>query len=252
MSVVSTSDLSSLEAMLKSLMGRSGGGEVTQMDDNDEDGEGEEALESTPPPPLPVRPTLRGRLPSLPRVPGAAAAGPWTPPSPSPSPPHKGGEDDAAAEVSASVTELERKAAEAEARLRQKEEENAALRRRIESYHIRWLEYEIRIKSLEEDFHEQLASLQMARDAARMAQELPYVDLHEFAEPRMMNLPGEEAPTRLRQAGSRRGAGRGAGSRARISNDRVPEAPALPTNRARDRWDGIAGSSTERGTVDDG
>ncbi|KAF7083729.1 hypothetical protein CFC21_087489 [Triticum aestivum] len=205
MSVVSTSDLSSLEAMLNSLMGRSGGGEVTQMDDNDEDGEEEEALESPPPPPpLPVRPTLRGRLPSLPRVPGAAAARPWTPPSP-PSP-HKGGEEDAAEEVSASVAELERKAAEAEARLRQKEEENAALRRRIESYHIRWLEYEIRIKSLEEDFHEQLASLQMARDAARMAQELPYVDLHEFAERRMIKLPGEEAPPRLRQAGSRRSA----------------------------------------------
>ncbi|EMS49466.1 hypothetical protein TRIUR3_09739 [Triticum urartu] len=165
MSVVSTSDLSSLEAMLNSLMGRSGGGE--------------------------------------------------------------GAEDDAAAEVSASVAELERKAAEAEARLRQKEEENAALRRRIESYHIRWLEFEIRIKSLEEDFHEQLASLQMARDAARIAQELPYVDLHEFSEPRMMKLPG------------------------RISNDRVPDAHALPTNCARGRRDGIAGSSTERGTVDD-
>ncbi|VAI44102.1 hypothetical protein VPH35_103853 [Triticum aestivum] len=208
MSVVSTSDLSSLEAMLNSLMGRSGGGEVTQMDDNDEEGEEEEeALESPPPPPpppLPVLPTLRGRLPSLRRVPGAAAAGPWTPPSPPP--PHKGGEDDAAAEVSGSVAELERKAAEAEARLRQKEEENAALRRRIESYHIRWLEYEIRIKSLEEDFHEQLASLQMARDAARIAQELPYVDLHEFSEPRMMKLPGEEASPRLRQAGSRRSA----------------------------------------------
>ncbi|KAE8807412.1 myosin-1-like [Hordeum vulgare] len=203
MSVVSTSEISSLERMLNSLMGKSGGGDGTQMDDNDEEGEEEEALES-PPPPLPVRPTLRGRLPSRSRVSRAAAAGPCTPPSPSP--PHKGAEDDAAAEVSASVAELGRKAVEAEARLRQKEEENRALRRRIESYHMRWLEYEIRIKSLEEAFHQQLASLQMARDAAWMAQEFPYDDRHEFSEPRIMKLPGEETPARLRQAVSRRSA----------------------------------------------
>jgi hypothetical protein len=45
------------------------------------------------------------------------------------------------------VEELERKAAEAEARLREKEE-NAALKRQIESYHVRWLEHEIRAKAL--------------------------------------------------------------------------------------------------------
>lgn len=61
------------------------------------------------------------------------------------------------------VEELERKAVEVEARLREKEEENAALKRRIESYHIRWLEYEIRIKSMEEAFHEQMAALQVRR-----------------------------------------------------------------------------------------
>ncbi|PWZ22684.1 hypothetical protein Zm00014a_017649 [Zea mays] len=44
------------------------------------------------------------------------------------------------------VEELERKAAEAEARLR--EEENVALKRQIESYHVRWLEHEIRAKAL--------------------------------------------------------------------------------------------------------
>lgn len=64
-------------------------------------------------------------------------------------------------DVSLVVEELERKAAEVEAQLRRKEEENAALKRRIESYHIRWLEYEIRIKSLEEAFHEQMATLQV-------------------------------------------------------------------------------------------
>ncbi|KQJ93430.1 myosin-1 isoform X2 [Brachypodium distachyon] len=159
MSVVSTSALSSLEAVVSSLIGRSGGGDETQTkDDNDVS---DDAVDSPPPPPpLPVRPNARGRLPSLPRVAGAAAA-PWTPLS-SPSP-HKEG----AAEVSAAVMAgLERKAAEAEARLRRKEEENTALRQQIESYHIRWLQHEIRIKSLEEAFHEQLASLQMVRDAA--------------------------------------------------------------------------------------
>ena len=59
------------------------------------------------------------------------------------------------------MVELERKAVEAEAQLRQKEEENAVLKRRIEGYHIRWLEYEIKIKSLEEAFHEQMAALQV-------------------------------------------------------------------------------------------
>lgn len=57
------------------------------------------------------------------------------------------------------VEELERKAAEAEARLR--EEENVALKRQIESYHVRWLEHEIRAKALEEAFHEQVAALQV-------------------------------------------------------------------------------------------
>jgi hypothetical protein len=88
MSVVATSSLSSLEAMLHSLMGRSeGGGEETQIDDDDDEKEvekEEDALESPLPPPLPVRPTARGRLPSLPRVAGASA-GSWTPPS-TPSP----------------------------------------------------------------------------------------------------------------------------------------------------------------------
>jgi hypothetical protein len=59
------------------------------------------------------------------------------------------------------VEELGRKAAEAEARLREKEEENAALKRQIESYHVRWLEHEIRAKALEEAFHEQVAALQV-------------------------------------------------------------------------------------------
>jgi hypothetical protein len=59
------------------------------------------------------------------------------------------------------LAELERKAAEVEAQLQQKEEENAELKRRIESYHVEWFRCEIRIKSLEEACHEQMAALQV-------------------------------------------------------------------------------------------
>ncbi|RLN28586.1 hypothetical protein C2845_PM05G18630 [Panicum miliaceum] len=44
----------------------------------------------------------------------------------------------------------------------------------MESYHIRWLQYEIRIKSLEEAFHEQMAALQLAHDTARRAEETAF------------------------------------------------------------------------------
>ena len=67
------------------------------------------------------------------------------------------------------VEELERKAVAVEARLWCSEEENAALKRRMESYHIRWLQYEIRIKSLEEAFHEQMAALQVRRSESWMS-----------------------------------------------------------------------------------
>ena len=71
-------------------------------------------------------------------------------------------EDHARADgVSPLVEDLERKAVEVEAQLRRNEEENTALKRRMESYHIRWLQYEIGIKSMEEAFHEQMAALQV-------------------------------------------------------------------------------------------
>lgn len=149
-------------------------------------------------------------------------------------------------DVSSSVVEeLERKAAEVEARLREKEEENAALKRRIESYHIRWLEYEIRTKSLEEAFHEQMAALQvrrsrldldralcqkklyasaetlnacvlimqMAQDAARMAEETAY-DRRGPSEPYTETTAAEAEPVvrlwhgrdRLSSVGARRSA----------------------------------------------
>ncbi|KAF8783702.1 hypothetical protein HU200_000131 [Digitaria exilis] len=167
MSALSTSALSSLEAMLHALMRGSDGGD-------DSDTPLDDTLASPPPPPLPARPTARGRRPSPRRV-LRAAAPPTSPPSPSPSPsPSKQEQEEdekTEEDVSLLVEELERKAMEVEARLRHKEEENAALKRRMESYHIRWLEYEIRIKSMEEAFHEQMAALKLAQDAARKAED---------------------------------------------------------------------------------
>ena len=79
-------------------------------------------------------------------------------------------EDHARADgVSPLVEDLERKAVEVEAQLRRSEEENAALKRRMESYHIRWLQYEIGIKSMEEAFHEQMAALQVRQSPDRMS-----------------------------------------------------------------------------------
>ena len=68
---------------------------------------------------------------------------------------------------------------------------------------------------------------------------------------------GVDAGEAVAAEGGEEGDGAGAAASRRspktvILNDRVPEAPTLPTNRARGRRDEIAGSSTERGTVDDG
>ncbi|CAN6230394.1 unnamed protein product [Urochloa humidicola] len=202
MSALSTSALSSLEAMLLSLMRGSGGAAAAGGGDAPLD----DTLSSPSPPPLPARPASRGRPPSQRKVVRPAAA-PHTLslPSPSSSPPSmttsppKDQEDatssSATEGVSVLVEELERKAEEVEARLRHKEEENAALKRRMESYHIRWLEYEIRIKSLEEAFHEQMAALQLAQDAAaRRAEETAY-DRREHSESASMS--DEPPPVRL-------------------------------------------------------
>ncbi|KAG2656147.1 hypothetical protein PVAP13_1KG063400 [Panicum virgatum] len=195
MSALSTSALSSLEAMLQSLMrGSGGGGGDTPIDDT---------LASPPPPPLPARPTPRGRRrSSRRRVRPAVAActlmspppSPSRSPSPSPSPPK---EDHTRADgVSPLVEDLERKAVEVEAQLRRNEEENAALKRRMESYHIRWLQYEIRIKSMEEAFHEQMAALQLAQDAARRAEETAAYDRRKSSGHHVVDT-SEEPPVRL-------------------------------------------------------
>ncbi|GJN19045.1 hypothetical protein PR202_gb06278 [Eleusine coracana subsp. coracana] len=194
---MATSALSSLEAMLVSLMGGSGGGggseENTPVDDD--------GLPSPPLPPLPARPTPRGRHPSrYTTIVRAAAAGSWTtPPSPS--------KEDASTTTDGDdslVAELERKAAEVEARLQHKEEENAELKRRLESYHVEWLKCEIKIKSLEEACQEQMAALQAVQDAKTRADETPR-DRGESLESLMkMSEEPASAAARRHRAGGRR------------------------------------------------
>ncbi|XP_066324944.1 myosin-2-like isoform X1 [Miscanthus floridulus] len=236
------SALSSLEAMLHSLMRGSGGGGGGGAGGGDDDDAPIDDTLASPPPPLPARPTPRGRHPSRPRRRvRVQVAGPSEPPplpsSPSPSPIEEPEDARTATEdVSALVVEeLERKAVEIEARLREKEEENAALRRRIESYHIRWLEYEIRTKSLEEAFHEQMAALQMAQDAARIAEETAY-DRRGSSEPYTLTTAAEAEPVvrlwhgrdRLSSVGARRSAVGRLGAEFRLQSrtlDRAVERP---------------------------
>ncbi|CAD6251808.1 unnamed protein product [Miscanthus lutarioriparius] len=267
MSALPTSALSSLEAMLHSLMRGSGGGGGAGGGDDD-DTPIDDTLAS--PPPLPARPTPRGRQPLRPRYRvRVQAAEPWAPPplpsSPSPSPsspsPIEDPEDArmATEDVSALVVEeLERKAVEVEARLREKEEENAALKRRIESYHIRWLDYEIRTKSLEEAFHEQMAALQMAQDAARMAEETAY-DRRGPSEPHRETAV-EDPPVvrlwhgrdRLSSVGARRSAVGRLGSEFRRQSRTLERAverrrpPAPPTTSRGSRRSSARGPRTTR------
>ncbi|KAH9802874.1 Myosin-2 [Citrus sinensis] len=65
------------------------------------------------------------------------------------------------------LAELQRRVLKAEATLGQKEEENAALREQLQQYDAKWLEYEAKMKSMEEMWQKQMASLQMSLAAAR-------------------------------------------------------------------------------------
>lgn len=55
----------------------------------------------------------------------------------------------------------------ADARLREQEDENALLRQRLQQYESRWLEYESKMKSMEEMWQKQIASLQMRLSVAK-------------------------------------------------------------------------------------
>uniref|UniRef100_A0A0E0CFY6 Uncharacterized protein n=1 Tax=Oryza meridionalis TaxID=40149 RepID=A0A0E0CFY6_9ORYZ len=173
--------------MLDPMMGRSsgeggggggggGGGDNVLIDDN--------VLDSLPLPPLPMRPTPRCRRhPSRPqRHVIVEFSGPWTlhPWSSS----HLKEEEEANDKTTTLVEELEGKAAMAEARLRQKEEENAELKRKFEGYHVRWLQYEIRLSSLRETIDEQMISLQVAQECVekRSREMLSVYDRQESSE----------------------------------------------------------------------
>lgn len=58
--------------------------------------------------------------------------------------------------------ELQRKVIKAEAILGQKEQENATLLEQLQQYEARWLEYEAKMKSMEDMWQKQMASLQVS------------------------------------------------------------------------------------------
>ena len=60
------------------------------------------------------------------------------------------------------LKELQQCVAKAEEVLEQKEEENAALREQLQQVETRWSEYEVKMKSMEETWQKQMASLQVS------------------------------------------------------------------------------------------
>ncbi|KAL0406847.1 UNVERIFIED_CONTAM: Myosin-2 [Sesamum latifolium] len=65
------------------------------------------------------------------------------------------------------VDELQKRVLMAEATLEQKEKENAALREQVQQFEARWPEYEAKMKSMEEMWQKQMASLQMSLASAQ-------------------------------------------------------------------------------------
>ncbi|XP_061348341.1 myosin-2-like [Gastrolobium bilobum] len=65
------------------------------------------------------------------------------------------------------LAELQRRVVKAESTIEQKEEENAELREQLKQFERRWIEYETKMKSMEDMWQKQMASLQMSLAAAR-------------------------------------------------------------------------------------
>ncbi|KAJ6842435.1 myosin-2-like [Iris pallida] len=65
------------------------------------------------------------------------------------------------------LQELQRRVMKAEATLRQKEEENLILKQQLQQYESRWADYEVKMKSMEEMWQNQMTSLQMSLAAAK-------------------------------------------------------------------------------------
>lgn len=60
------------------------------------------------------------------------------------------------------VEELQRRALMAEATLELKEKENASLKDQVHQFEVRWSEYEDKMKSMEDVWQRQMASLQVS------------------------------------------------------------------------------------------
>ncbi|KAH0654092.1 hypothetical protein KY289_031770 [Solanum tuberosum] len=65
------------------------------------------------------------------------------------------------------VEDLERRVAKAEATIEQKEKENAALKEQVNQFEARCLEYEVKMRSMEEMWQKQMTSLQASLAAAK-------------------------------------------------------------------------------------
>lgn len=65
------------------------------------------------------------------------------------------------------LAELQRRILRAEARVREKDEENEMLHQRLQQYENRWLEYEQKMKAMEEMWQKQMRSLQSSLSVAK-------------------------------------------------------------------------------------
>ncbi|PWA83025.1 IQ motif, EF-hand binding site, P-loop containing nucleoside triphosphate hydrolase [Artemisia annua] len=69
--------------------------------------------------------------------------------------------------ISPDVEELQRRVTKAESSLSEREHENLALREQVRQFKERWLEYETKMKAVEETWQSQMATLQMSVAAAK-------------------------------------------------------------------------------------
>lgn len=63
------------------------------------------------------------------------------------------------------VEDLERRVAKAEETLEQKEKENAALKEQVNQFEARCVEYEVKMRSMEDMWQKQMTSLQVSKAA---------------------------------------------------------------------------------------
>lgn len=79
---------------------------------------------------------------------------------------------------SSDLMELQRRILKAESALREKEEENDMLHQRLQQYESRWLDYEQKMRSMEEVWQKQMRSLQSSLSIAKKSLALDGVDVN--------------------------------------------------------------------------